>query len=574
MADWAHAFSKEGQDNMESVGGRTGRCGKRISAEGIVLVLILLAGCLVRLAALDKSPLGLHQDEAYSAYNAWSVMHYGVDSYGYVRPVYYTVWGSGMNVLYSWLTMPFLALLGTTVQAIRLPQAILGCLSIPVVYGLGKEMLDARTGLLFAGILAINPWHIQQSRFGLESALAVPCFLFSMYFLCRYLNGKRRSVWGAAFFAGLTLYSYALTWILVPGVLILCLIFFRKRFCFDRRLLGAALLLFGMAVPLLLFLAVNFDWIPEIRTGVFSVPKLPALRTGEMELSLSAFKRRFLWLVAMLWAQHDDMWWITSETAGSYYYISTPFILIGLLWHMKLLIDRVRKKRALPLTFLMAIWFAVAFAEGCCIDLAKYHKVNYLHIPVIFYGCLGIICVLKLLYRMKGRRMAAAGIWVTAGLYAAAFGYYLYSQAAFGVHYELYGNSALSHMHWYRYEEAIERAEELTDGDIGINGLNFANLILYKKISPYEYLDQVVYTDDEPEFRTVRSIGRYHFDSMPGSAAEEGDSMEEGHSSEDHSGEEDRPEVFVYPYMMEAVFREAGYVTEHVTECYGVAYRE
>ena len=84
----------------------------------------------------------------------------------------------------------------------------------------------------------------------------------------------------------------------------------------------------------------------------------------------------------------------------------------------------------------------------------------------------------------------------------------------------------------------------------------------------------MVYTDDEPEFRTVRSIGRYHFDSMPGSAAEEGDSMEEGHSSEDHSGEEDRPEVFVYPYMMEAVFREAGYVTEHVTECYGVAYRE
>ena len=119
---------------MESAGGRTGTHVKRVSVEGAVLALILLVGCLVRLAALDKSPLGLHQDEAYSAYNAWSVMHYGVDSYGYVRPVYYTVWGSGMNVLYSWLTMPFLALMGTTVQAIRLPQAILGCLSIPAVW--------------------------------------------------------------------------------------------------------------------------------------------------------------------------------------------------------------------------------------------------------------------------------------------------------------------------------------------------------------------------------------------------------------------------------------------------------
>ena len=305
----------------------TGGQRKKISAEGALLALILLAGCLVRLAALDRNPLGLHQDEAYSAYNAWSVMRYGIDSYGYTRPVYYTVWGSGMSVLYSWLEMPFLALLGTTVWAIRLPQAVLGCLSIPAVYGLGKEMGGRHLGLLFAGFLAINPWHIQQSRFGLDANLAVPMFLFSMYFLCRYLNGKRRSVWGAVFFAGLTLYSYALTWILVPAVLLLCLIFFRRRICFDRRLLGAALLLFAMAVPLLLFLAVNFGWIPEIRTGIFSVPRLPAIRTDEMVFSLSALKSRFLWLTAMLFAQHDDMWWISNETVGSYYYISTPFIL-------------------------------------------------------------------------------------------------------------------------------------------------------------------------------------------------------------------------------------------------------
>ena len=554
---------------MESAGGGTGGHVKRVSAEGAVLALILLTGCLVRLAALDKSPLGLHQDEAYSAYNAWSVMHYGIDSYGYTRPVYYTVWGSGMSVLYSWLEMPFLALLGNTVWAIRLPQAILGCLSLPAVYGLGKEMGGRHLGLLFAGFLAINPWHIQQSRFGLDANLAVPAFLFFMYFLCRYLNGKRRSAWGAAFFAGLTLYSYALTWILVPAVVLLCLIFFRKRFSYDWRLLGAALLLAGMSVPLLLFLAVNFEWMPEIRTGLFSVPRLPALRTGEMEFSLSALKRRFFWMVAMLWAQHDDMWWISNETVGSYYYISTPFILAGFLYHVKVLTDWMRKKRALPLHFLIAIWFAAAFALGCCIDLAKYHKVNCVHIPIVLYGVLGVVCVLKLLHRRKGKRAAEAGMWAAAGVYLAAFGCYLYSQAAFGLHYENYGNSALSHMHWYRYEEAIERAEVLTEGDIGICGLNYANVMLYKKISPYEYMEQVVYTDDELEFRTVRSIGRYHFDCMPDGAAREGDSMEG-----EISAKEDRTMVFVFPYMMEDVFQEAGYVTEHVTECYGVAYRE
>lgn len=526
---------------------------KKLAVEGILLALILLAGSFVRLLFLDFNPAGLHQDEAYSAYNAWSVMRYGVDSYGYVRPVYYTVWGSGMSVLYSWLTMPFLALFGTTVWAIRLPQAILGCVSILAAYGLGKEMDCPRTGLLSAGFLAINPWHIQQSRFGLDANLAVPMFLFFLYFLCRYLNGKRGSVWGAAFFAGLALYSYAFSWVMVPGVLALCLLFFRKRFSFDRGLLGAAVLLFAMAVPLLLFLAVNFGWIPEVRTGLFSIPKLPALRTGEMEFSLPALKRRFLWLVAMLWAQHDDMWWISNETVGSYYYISTPFILIGIFVHGKVFLDWARGKRVLPLHFLITLWFGMAFALGCCIDLAKYHKVNQIHIPVILYGALGLLWGMEAL-RRSGQKTA---LWVgrrgILWMYLVAFAYALYSQASFGLRYEEYGNSMLSHMHWYRYEGAIERAEELTEGDIGIYGLNYANVMLYKKLSPYDYLDNVVYSGGDPAFRTVQSIGRYHFEPPLAEVAED--------------------MVLVYPYLMENQLQEAGYVTESVTECYGVAYR-
>ncbi len=527
---------------------------KKVPAEVLVLALILLAGSAVRLAALDVHPLGLHQDEAYSAYNAWALMHYGIDSYGYVRPVYYTVWGSGMSVLYSWVTMPFLALLGISVWAIRLPQAILGSLSILVIYGLGKEMYDSRVGLLFAGFLAINPWHIQQSRFGWDANLAVPMFLLCMYFMCRYLNGKKNSIWGAAVFAGFTLYSYALTWIMVPCVLVLCLLFWRKRLTFDRRFVGAVFLLFVMALPLLLFLAVNFGWIPEIRTGVFSIPKLPSLRTGEMGVSLSALKGRFIWMAAMLWSQHDDIWWITDEAVGSYYYISTPFIIIGLCYHIKVFISCVWKKRDFPLHFLIMVWFLTAFATGCGIDRAKYYKVNNIHIPIIIYGAIGVMCVLKLLRGLKWKRVVGAGMWVITGVYLAAFGYYLYYQASFGLHYENYGYPQLSHMHWYKYEEAIERAEELTDGDIGINGLNYANIMLYKKISPYEYMESAVYDGDNLDFRNVVAIGRYHFERLPDEGT---DAM-----------------VYVYPYMMENVFLEAGYTTEHVTECYGVAYKK
>lgn len=519
----------------------------KIQYKYIVLGCILGLGCLVRLIALEQGPMGLHHDEAYSAYNAWAVMNYGVDSYGYTRPVYYTVWGSGMSVLYSYLTMPFIALAGICTWAIRIPQAILGCISLYVIYCLGKEIRNELTGIAFAGILAINPWHIQQSRFGLDANVAVPMLLFGMYYLCRYLNGKRKSIWGAVLFLGLTLYSYALTWILVPIILVFVLIFYHKRICFNKTLIGALFVLFMMALPLLLFLAVNMGILPEICTDFISIPKLPAIRTGEMELSLNKVKRRFLWMVAMLWAQHDDIWWISNEAVGSYYYFSTPFILLGMFNHVVMFVKHLFGKKELSLDFLLALWFGAAFIVGCNIDSAKYYKVNFIHIPIILYGVLGVICVWKWLKKNKYVP------FVVISVYFAAFGYYLYSQMSFEVNYENYGHSLQSRMHWNQYEEAIDRAEELTDRDIGILSLNYANVMLYKKIPPQDYMEEVIYEGDAA-FLTVKRIGRYRFD------------VEPNENTEDI--------VFVYPYRMEEIFIQKGYTTEHVTDCYGVAYKE
>lgn len=84
---------------------------------------IIAAGCAVRLFALGSIPCGLNQDEAFAGYNAWALLHYGVDSSGYHNPVYFTAWGSGMNALESYLMIPFVALFGTGTAVLRLPQA-------------------------------------------------------------------------------------------------------------------------------------------------------------------------------------------------------------------------------------------------------------------------------------------------------------------------------------------------------------------------------------------------------------------------------------------------------------------
>lgn len=517
------------------------------------LTLILLAGSLVRLLCLGDNPMGLHQDEASSAYNSWAVMNYGVDSFGYTRPVYYTVWGSGMNVLYSYFTMPFFALFGVSVTTIRLPQAILGCLSILVIYGLGKEMFHSKPmGGFFAFLLAVNPWHIQQSRFGLESNLAVPMLLTAMFFFCRYLNGNRKSLWAASFFWGLTLYSYALTWLLIPLILLVSLLFFRKKMVFDTGFFLSFLLLFLMALPLLLFLGVNYDLIPEIRTSLFSIPKLPALRTGEMSFHTWIVKQRILSLVKMLFQQHDDRWWISNATVGSYYYISTPFILLGLLYHIKVFFAWLFRKEELPVHFLLAIWFGAAFLVGCSIDQVYFHKVNYIHIPIILYGGIGIWRLGKLLRKLKP-------VFVTAiCLYTACFGYYIYSQASYPVDYSAYGNPEISHMNWYHYENALACAQSLTDGKISVFALNYVNIMLYDKISPYEFMETAEYEGD-PQFMELTHFGRYYMGLEPPKDPEQ--------MAKDTT-------VYIFPYMLEEGFRENGYVTVHADACYAVAYRE
>ena len=67
-----------------------------------------------------KYLVGLHADEAYAGYEAWSMCHYGYDSWGYKNPVYLRAWGSGMNALNSYLMIPFIAIDG-------LSPVTLGC---------------------------------------------------------------------------------------------------------------------------------------------------------------------------------------------------------------------------------------------------------------------------------------------------------------------------------------------------------------------------------------------------------------------------------------------------------------
>ena len=242
--------------------------GKKINLEIILFTAIMIAGVFVRLWRFGDVPGGINQDEAFAGYEAYSILHYGKDSFGYSMPVYLTAWGSGMNALNTYLMVPFIAVFGLKSWVIRMPQVIVAILSLAVCYLLMKKLFDSRMGLISMFILAVVPWHIMLSRWGLESNLAPGFLLFGLYF---FVKGMDKSCYFiiSALMYGLSLYSYATIWPFVPLMLLLQVSYaiYIKKIKFNKSTIISVIVLGVMALPLLLFLLVNTGRINEIRTS-------------------------------------------------------------------------------------------------------------------------------------------------------------------------------------------------------------------------------------------------------------------------------------------------------------------
>jgi len=131
------------------------------STAHLVLAGLILGGLALRLAV----PRGIWLDEAISIHQARLSLH------DLFRNLYY---GDRQPPLYH-LTLWFtIRALGHSEFAVRLPSLIAGTLVIPVLYALGRELYDRRTGLIAAAFAAISPlliWYSQEVRMYMFAAL-------------------------------------------------------------------------------------------------------------------------------------------------------------------------------------------------------------------------------------------------------------------------------------------------------------------------------------------------------------------------------------------------------------------
>ncbi|MDE7205601.1 MAG: glycosyltransferase family 39 protein, partial [Lachnospiraceae bacterium] len=178
----------------------------RIKKKHYILAILILS-ILSRIIWICQCPAGIHADEAFSGYEAWSLLHYGMDSAGYANPVYLTVWGGGMSIMNSLLMIPPIALFGLNAVTVKIPVIVMGVLSVLFFYLLLKKTVNEKAALWGSFLLAISPWHIMISRYGMDANLCPAFVLIAMYLTVLGIEDNRRLKWAAAAW-GIALYSY------------------------------------------------------------------------------------------------------------------------------------------------------------------------------------------------------------------------------------------------------------------------------------------------------------------------------------------------------------------------------
>ena len=171
--------------------------------ELLLLTLITLVAAILRFYRLDDIPPGLCGDTAYKGIGANRIL---TGEY----PIFFEESWGGIEPIYMYLLAGLFTVLGSTPLTIKLLSAIIGIVTVPLLYLLVREMLSSRAvAFLASAFLAISFWHINYSRLGWEIILAPLFVMLTLYFLWRGLttNRWREFLW-AGLALGTSLYTY------------------------------------------------------------------------------------------------------------------------------------------------------------------------------------------------------------------------------------------------------------------------------------------------------------------------------------------------------------------------------
>ncbi len=439
----------------------------------LILASIIIIAAILRLYQLGQVPISPDWDEVALGYNAYSILKTGRDEYGTFLPLSIRSFDDYKPPLYTYLTVPSVALFDLTVWSVRLPSAIMGILAVLGTFFLVRELFKKSDSLplISAALLAISPWHIQFSRIAFEANSGVT---LNIWAVATFLISLRKKYFFpiSALLFGLGMYAYHSERIFLPFLVLLLGILFRKEiFQKDNIRSITTAIIVGLLVvaPLATVFANKSSMSRAYGTSIFSNPaNLLARSIASIEYDQKLGdkigqlfdNRRFVWTQTLLFGylSHFSLKWLFltgdnprhhAPDMGLLYLWELPFILYGMYYLLK-----TRNKE--PGTILLFGWLLISPIAASPTTGLPHAIRTLVFLPMYQIMCaIGIVTLWKALKQWNVRRLWKGFLSIAVILFTVGnFLYYLDM-------YFVQQNYEFSEYWQYGYEQAVKYTEKV-----------------------------------------------------------------------------------------------------------------
>lgn len=442
-------------------------------------------------------PYGINVDEMGMGYDAWCLSHYGTDRYLNSFPIYLINFSGGQSALYAYLCAPFVYLFGVSAAVLRIPAVLFSFITFFFAIRITdflwhNKKINMLTGFLYA----IFPVFLLLSRIGLDCNLMLGMSAIFIYCLIKAINtGRYRDFVLAGLAGGGILYSYVLSHMLLPLFLLLLIsyLLYARKINFKQTL-AMGVPIFILAVPLMMMHIINMYGLEEIKLGIFTIPKLYRYRSDD--LAWESIKENFIgfFKVTLL---SDNLKFNSIQKYGNMYFITIPFILIGMIHGIIKTIFALKDRYWNPYAVIV-LWMISAYATGILISDGgpSVYRVNSIFLPYLLFVVDGIIMLYNFLKKYsitRGRRAFHLLIGAYICFFASFINYYFCDYTKDTYLMDLF-NFTFEDVLQYMEDDLLEGVADRTTY-IGDGNQTYIYYLCSTMTSPYEYNTLV---DDEP----------------------------------------------------------------------------
>ncbi len=460
---------------------------------------ILVIGVFARTWEYRDIPPGIFTDEASIGVDSYYIGKYGIDRHGVSYPTQLTAFGQEQNAFYAYLILPLIAIGGLKPILIRLPMLVSGILTLPLLYGVARRIFNPRLGLLSMFFLAISPWHILLSRWGLDQNL-LP-FVFTLAIAC-LLASMRDGRWlvPACLLFGLCFYIYGPSYFIVPFVLAPSLWMLARRGLVSGKLLGAGIAVFCLvSIPISVFLLVNVLHLPSLHIGALTIPRMPSTprflsQAGALEGAPGqVLLGNLLSFLHILVGQTDGLIYNSFEPFGYFYKVTFPLALFGLV-----MLFLAQRRQDDPARSVLILWISACLIFGV-LQRVNINRINLIFIPLLLCTALAVDWIgmrWRILYAFGVAAFAIAFVWFTVIYHGPAY------------------RTAIDRKFHKGLLPAIQYASSLTTGPICVTDkidMPYIFVLFAEQPDPFQVIHTIQYGDPSNDMYPVRSLTRYAF---------------------------------------------------------------